>query len=450
MKPLLIENARIVNEGTSWLGSVWIREGKIAAVYGAQDPIPAKARQNSEHLDATGQLLLPGIIDDHVHFREPGLTHKADIATESRAAIAGGITSFMEMPNTKPPAVNHQELEKKFSLAQAHAYANYSFYLGATNDNIEEVRRTDPSQVCGIKLFMGASTGNMLVDNTQAIERIFAEAPVLIACHCEDEDTIRANTSYYQQQYGDDIPVGYHSLIRSEEACYLSSSRAVKMAGKHGSRLHVLHLSTARELDLFEPAHYGSQKKITAEACVHHLWFDQDDYATMGTRIKWNPSIKTVKDRDALRQAVRDNRIDVVATDHAPGLAEEKDQPYMKAPSGGPMIQHSLQAMLELHHQGIFSLESLIDKMCHTPARLFNISKRGFIRPGYWADLVLADPRQTHRVHSGNLHYKCGWSPMEGRTFHHTITHTLVNGKIVYQNGQFTGLRNGSRLVFDT
>ncbi|MBS3807585.1 MAG: dihydroorotase [Bacteroidales bacterium] len=449
MRPLLIEHAQIVNEGTSRVGSLWIREGEIAAIYGPEDSIPSRVRESSEHLDATGQFLLPGVIDDHVHFREPGLTHKADMGTESRAAIAGGVTSFMEMPNTQPPAVSHRELEKKFSIAGERAYANYSFYLGATNDNIEEVRRTDPARVCGIKLFMGASTGNMLVDNAKALEQIFEEAPVLIACHCEDEGTIRANTNYYQKQYGDDIPAGYHSRIRSEEACYLSSSRAVELARKHGARLHVLHLSTARELDLFEPGPYSPQKKVTAEACVHHLWFHQDDYGHMGTRIKWNPAIKSLSDRDGLRQAITDNRIDVVATDHAPHLSEEKDQPYMKAPSGGPMIQHSLQAMLELHLQGAFTMETLVEKMCHTPARLFHISKRGFIRPGYWADLVLVDPRQSHQVQAGNLYYKCGWSPMEGQTFHHTITHTLVNGKIVYQNGQITGIRNGSRLLFE-
>ena len=449
MRPLLIEHAQIVNERDRWKGSVWIREGRIAAVYGPEDTIPSEVRQNSDHLDATGQLLFPGVIDEHVHFREPGLTHKADIESESRAAIAGGVTSFMEMPNTKPPAVSHRELEKKFTLAAEHAYANYSFYLGATNDNIEEVGRTDPKRVCGIKLFMGASTGNMLVDNAETIERIFADSPVLIACHCEDEATIRANTSYYQQQYGDDIPVEYHSRIRSEEACYLSSSRAVELARKHGARLHILHLSTAKELDLFEPSQYSRQKKITAEACTHHLWFQQDDYGPMGTRIKWNPAIKNLRDREALRQALNNNRIDVVATDHAPHLPEEKDQPYMQGPSGGPMIQHSLLAMLELQRQGAFSLETLVDKMCHNPARLFQIHQRGFIRTGYWADLVLVDPRQSHRVHSGNLHYKCGWSPMEGHTFQHTITHTLVNGKIVYQNGQFTGIRNGSRLFFD-
>jgi len=449
MRPILISNARIVNEGNIQEGSVWIRDGKIAAVYGSGDTIPPMAREESEVIDATGQLLLPGVIDEHVHFREPGLTHKADIASESRAAVAGGVTSFMEMPNTRPPAVSHRELEHKFDLAREHAYANYSFYLGATNDNREEVRSTDPTRVCGVKLFMGASTGNMLVDDQQALEQVFAESPVLITTHCEDEATVRANTRHYQEQYGDDIPMHYHPSIRSEEACYLSSARAVEMAQKHGSRLHILHLSTARELDLFEPRRFEPGKRITAEACVHHLWFDQDDYPRLGTRIKWNPAIKSAHDRQQLREAIRDHRIDAIATDHAPHLPEEKDNPYMKAPSGGPMIQHSLPAMLDLYHQGIFSLELLVEKMCHTPAELFRVSKRGYIRPGYWADLVLVDPQKEQRVDPDHIYYKCGWSPMEGHTFRSTITHTLVNGTIAYQNGTFTDTKHAQRLLFD-
>ena len=449
MKPILISNARIVNEGSIQEGSVWIRDRKIAAVYGSGDTIPPKAREESDLIDATGQLLLPGVIDEHVHFREPGLTHKADIASESRAAVAGGVTSFMEMPNTKPPAVSHRELEAKFELAREHSYANYSFYLGATNDNIGEVKATDPSRVCGIKLFMGASTGNMLVDDQKALERVFAESPVLITTHCEDEATVRANTERYQQQYGEDIPIPYHSSIRSEEACYLSSSRAVEMARKHGSRLHILHLSTAREMELFEPRRLDPDKRITAEVCVHHLWFDQEDYQRMGARIKWNPAIKTARDRQRLREALNEHRIDTIATDHAPHLPEEKDNPYMKAPSGGPMIQHSLQAMIDLHHQDVLSLELLVEKMCHAPARLFGVSKRGYIRPGYWADLVLIDPQKEQTVGSDNLYYKCGWSPLEGHTFRSSITHTLVNGTITYQNGTFTETKHAQRLLFD-
>lgn len=449
MKPILISNARIVNEGNIQEGSVWIRDGKIAAVYGSGDTIPPMAREESEVIDATGQLLLPGVIDEHVHFREPGLTHKADIASESRAAVAGGVTSFMEMPNTKPPAVSHRELEAKFELAREHSYANYSFYLGATNDNIGEVKATDPARVCGIKLFMGASTGNMLVDDQKALERVFAESPVLITTHCEDEATVRANTKRYQQQYGEDIPIPYHSSIRSEEACYLSSSRAVEMARKHGSRLHILHLSTAREMELFEPRRLDAHKRITAEVCVHHLWFDQEDYQSMGTRIKWNPAIKTARDRQRLREALSEHRIDTIATDHAPHLPGEKDNPYMKAPSGGPMIQHSLQAMLDLYHQDVLSLELLVEKMCHAPAELFGVSKRGYIRPGYWADLVLIDPKKEQTVGSNNLYYKCGWSPMEGHTFRSSITHTLVNGTIAYQNGTFTETKHAQRLLFD-
>jgi dihydroorotase len=449
MKPILISNARIVNEGNIIEGSVWIRDGKIAEVYKSGDTIPPMAREESEVIDATGQLLLPGVIDEHVHFREPGLTHKADIASESRAAVAGGVTSFMEMPNTKPPAVSHDELEAKFELAREHSYANYSFYLGATNDNLGEVKATDPSRVCGVKLFMGASTGNMLVDDQQALERVFAESPVLITTHCEDEATVRANTERYQQQYGDDIPIQYHSSIRSEEACYLSSSRAVELAKKHGSRLHILHLSTAREMELFEPRRLDANKRITAEACVHHLWFAQEDYQRMGTRIKWNPAIKTARDRQRLREAISEHRIDTIATDHAPHLPEEKDNPYMKAPSGGPMIQHSLQAMLELYHQNVLSLELLVEKMCHAPAKLFGVSKRGYIRPGYWADLVLVDPQKEQTVGSDNLYYKCGWSPLEGQTFRSSVTHTLVNGTIAYQNGTFTETKHAQRLLFD-
>ncbi len=448
MKPILIENAHIVNEGQVRGASVRIKEGKIEKIYGRETTVPESVRKESQVLDATGLLLLPGIIDDQVHFRQPGMTDKADIQTESLAAVAGGVTSFLEMPNTRPPAVNHRELEHKFAVAEEDSYANYSFYLGATNDNIDEIRRMDPARVCGVKVFMGSSTGNMLVDDQQALERIFAEAPGIVACHCEDEQTIRNNTQYYREQYGDDIPIDHHPIIRSEQACYLSSSRAVALAKKHGARLHVLHLSTARELELFEARHYDGQKKITAEACVHHLWFHQGDYEEKGTRIKWNPAIKTKNDRDRLREALLNNRIDVVATDHAPHLAQEKDQPYLQAPSGAPMVQHSLQAMLELHHENVLTLETLVDKMCHTPADLFHISQRGYIREGYWADLVLVNPRKPHQVNADNIRYKCGWSPMEGHTFRSSVTHTLVNGQIVYEHGHFTGRQSAARLAF--
>lgn len=448
MIPLLIHNAFIVNEETKKTGSVLIENEKISEIFIEKD-LPKAILQQSQVLDAKNKILIPGVIDDHVHFREPGLTHKADIYSESKAAVAGGVTSYMEMPNTKPPAVTMDQLKEKFRIAEQNSFANYSFYLGATNENIEEIKNLNPREVCGVKTFMGASTGNMLVDNTASLEQIFDESPVLIATHCEDETIIRNNTQYYKEQFNGTIPVEYHPLIRSEEACFKSSSRAVELAHKYGARLHILHLSTAKELKLLEKTRFNSNKQITAEACIHHLWFDDRDYQKYGTRIKWNPAIKKPGDKKALLDGVNNHAIDVIATDHAPHLMEEKNNPYLKAPSGGPMVQHSLLAMLEFYYRGEISLSTIVDKMCHTPADIFNTSKRGYIRKGYWADLVLIEPFKPHRIDKNNILYKCKWSPFEGQLFNSQITHTLVNGKIAYQNGQINEEKNARKLTFE-
>lgn len=446
MDNYLIRNTRIVNEGKITHGYVLVRGGIIRAVGEGE---PAGAPDHVEVVDAGGTCLLPGIIDDQVHFREPGLTHKGDMATEARAAVAGGVTSFMEMPNTNPQATTIEELEKKYERAAEVSMANYSFYLGATNDNIGEIRRLDPARNCGVKVFMGSSTGNMLVDRKEALEEIFAHSPALIATHCEDETTIRANTEMARKEFGEDVPVEKHPDIRSEEACYLSSSLAVELAVKHGARLHVLHLSTARETALFQRGCDFSKKRITAEVCVHHLWFSKEDYTRKGTLIKWNPAVKTAADRDGLLEALLDDRIDVVATDHAPHTVEEKQNTYFKAPSGGPMVQHSLVAMLELVHRGKLSIERVVEKMCHAPARLFNVRERGFILPGYRADLVLVDLDSPWKVERSNVLYKCGWSPMEGQTFHSRVSHTWVNGQLVYREGEFNEMIRGERLEFE-
>jgi dihydroorotase len=446
MNNYLIKNALIVNGGITSRGFVLVRDGIIRAVGQGE---PAEIPGHVELVDAENQLLLPGVIDDQVHFREPGLTHKADIATESKAAVAGGVTSYMEMPNTLPQATTLEILEDKYKRAAEVSMANYSFYLGATNDNIEEIRKLDPKRYCGVKVFMGSSTGNMLVDDRKALDQIFAEAPTLIATHCEDEATIRKNTAEYRNQFGEDIPVYFHPAIRSEEACCLSSSLAVELAGKHGSRLHVLHISTARELDLFEQGTDYDRKKITAEVCIHHLWFDDSDYEKKGALIKWNPAVKTTHDRESLLAALLNDKLDVIATDHAPHTIEEKHSGYFQSPSGGPMVQHSLVAMLELAYQNKITVEKVAEKMCHAPARLFGIRDRGFIEPGYKADLVLVDPDREWTVARRNLLYKCGWSPFEGQVFHSSVTHTWVNGKLAYKEGMFNEMVRGERMEFE-
>jgi dihydroorotase len=401
-----------------------------------------------EVIDADGKYLLPGVIDDQVHFREPGLTHKATIYTEARAAVAGGVTSFMEMPNTVPNALTQQLLEDKYEIARQTSLANYSFFMGASNDNLEEVLKTNHRNVCGIKVFMGSSTGNMLVDNEQVLEGLFSKVSMLIATHCEDETTIRANTEIFRGKYGEDVPIECHPLIRSEEACYLSSSMAVSMAKKHGTKLHILHISTGKETTLFDNSIPLEKKRITAEVCIHHLWFSDEDYVEKGTLIKWNPAVKKASDREQIWKALLEDRIDVVATDHAPHTWEEKQNTYFKAPSGGPLIQHSLVAMLEKHREGRISMERLVDKMCHNPAILFQIEKRGFIREGYFADLVIVDAHSSWVVEKQNILAKCGWSPFEGKIFHSKVDTVLVSGHMAYHKGQFDETKKGERLLF--
>jgi dihydroorotase len=422
-----------VNEGVTFTGGVVVRDGIIRKVLRDKEMPEPELLRGTTSYDAGGKLLIPGVIDDQVHFREPGLTHKGEIFTESRAAVAGGVTSFMEMPNTRPQTLTQDLLEEKYRIGSMKSLANFSFYMGASNDNLEEILKTDPSNVCGLKVFMGASTGNMLVDNPETLEGIFRETDMLVATHCEDEPTIIRNTEYFRGLYGDDVPLDAHPFIRSEEACYRSSSLAVQLALKHGTRLHVLHLSTAHEMHLFRndiPLH---EKQITAEVCVHHLWFSDTDYKTLGTRIKWNPAIKSAFDRESLWEALLDNRLDVIATDHAPHTLDEKAGKYFQAPSGGPLVQHSLPAMLDFSRQGKISLEKVVEKMCHAPAICFRVDRRGFIREGYWADLVLIDPERPWKADTNNILYKCGWSPFEGHTFGSAITHTFVNGDLVFQ-----------------
>jgi dihydroorotase len=443
MSTTLILNAKIVNEGKVRHGDVLIKGNYIEKI---GSDLQSQAADSV--IDAKGKALLPGAIDDQVHFREPGLTHKGNIYTESRAAVAGGVTSFMEMPNTNPPAFTQQLVEEKYQIASQASLANYSFFIGASNDNLEEVMKTDITKICGLKIFMGSSTGNLLVDNEKTLEGFFSRFPSLIATHCEDEATIRKNTEEFRSKFGEDIPVEYHPLIRSEEACYKSSSFAVSLAKKHGTRLHILHISTARETELFSNALPLEQKKITAEACVHHLWFNDSDYKRLGTKIKWNPAIKTEHDQQAIFEAVLDNRIDVIATDHAPHTEEEKNNTYFKAPSGGPLVQHSVVAMLDFYHQGKISLEKIVEKMSHHPAILFRIEKRGFIREGYFADLVLADLDASWKVEKTNILAKCGWSPFEGQTFKSKITDTWISGHHAYANGKIIEGPMGHRLLF--
>ncbi|HBL75135.1 MAG: dihydroorotase [Bacteroidetes bacterium GWF2_42_66] len=441
----LLKNAVIINEGISQQGSVLIEDAFIKKIYtGRVDPATIEADQV---IDATGKYLIPGVIDDQVHFREPGLTHKGDITTESRAAVAGGVTSWMEMPNTNPQTVTQELLEQKYQRAAQVSPANYSFYMGATNDNLEEVLKTDPSKVCGIKVFMGSSTGNMLVDDAKILSGIFKDAPTLVAAHCEDEATIQENIKIARASYGENIPVSRHAYIRSAEACFRSSSKAVELAARFGTQFHVLHLSTAQEMSLFSSGPV-KDKLITAEVCVHHLWFDEKDYITHGNRIKWNPSIKTAKDKEALWEALLSDRIDMVATDHAPHTLEEKSNTYFKAPSGGPLIQHSLVAMLEMSRKGFISLEKVVQKMCHAPADLFRIDRRGYIREGYFADLVVVDPNENWVVSPENILYKCGWSPFEGTEFSHQVTHTFVNGELAFRDGTIDESVSGKRLEF--
>lgn len=438
----LIVNAKIVNEGKVVEGDVLIRKERIEKIGSTI------SEKHATIIDAGGRSLLPGVIDDQVHFREPGLTHKATIYSESRAAVAGGVTTFMEMPNTVPPVFTQALLEEKYSIASRDSLANYSFFMGASNDNLEEVLKTDLNKVCGLKIFMGSSTGNLLVDNPKTLEGFYSKFPGLIATHCEHESTIRKNSEGFKAEYGENVPVACHPLIRSEEGCFLSSSFAVELAKKHGTRLHILHISTAKEVQLFDNTLPLEQKKITAEACIHHLWFNESDYARLGMLIKWNPAIKTEQDQRAIFQAVLDDHIDVIATDHAPHTWEEKQNTYFKAPSGGPLIQHSLVAMLEFFHQGKISLEEIVQKMSHNPAILFRIEERGFIREGYYADLVLTDPHKPWTVNKENILAKCGWSPFEGQTFQASVTHTFVSGNLVYENGKVIESRPGQRALF--
>ena len=441
----LIKNATLVNENELQVADLLIEGERISRIGANLHP-----KGDYQVIDATGKYLLPGVIDDQVHFREPGLTHKATIATESRAAVAGGVTTFFEQPNTVPQTVTLERLEEKFAIAQKSSFANYSFFLGGTNDNLEELKRLDPKACAGVKLFLGSSTGNMLVDNEKTIEAIFSNVDLVIAAHCEDEATIRKNLAHYQELYGNDIPIDLHPHIRSAEACYLSSSRAIALAKKTGARLHVFHLSTAAETELFGNNIPLKDKKITAEVCVHHLWFTADDYDTRGALIKWNPAVKTAEDRAALWQALLDDRLDVIATDHAPHTLEEKQQKgYTNIPSGAPLVQHSLVAMLEKAHKGVISLKKIVEKMCHNPAILFDIEDRGYLREGYYADLVLVDMNALWTVQKQNLLYKCGWSPLEGQQFHAKIVSTFVNGQLAYNNGQVCPTPYGQRVTFN-
>ncbi len=446
MSTTLITNAHMVSEGKQQRGSLLIRDERIAGI------LPPEKQPDvviDRVIDAKNRFLLPGVIDDQVHFREPGLTYKGDIRSESKAAIAGGVTSYMEMPNTNPQTTTQKLLEDKYNLAAQASLANYSFYMGATNDNLDELLKTDPSRVCGIKIFMGSSTGNMLVDNPETLKAIFSRSPMLIAVHCEDESTILQNTRQARDRFGEDVPVHMHPVIRNAEACYRSSQLAVNLAEQYGTRLHILHLSTAAEMSLLKAGIPLQDKKITAEVCVHHLLFDDRDYFTKGNLIKWNPAIKSSEDRKALFKALIDGFIDVVATDHAPHTLGEKQNTYFKAPSGGPLVQHSLVAMLEFYKQGLLGVEMIVDKMCHAPATLFRIAERGYIREGYFADLVLVDMDSPWTVSSDNIVYKCGWSPLLGHTFSSRVTHTFVNGNLVYDEGRFFEDHKGRRLVFN-
>ncbi len=441
----LLKNGRIINEGQIFEGAVLIDGPLIEGVYQG-DAYPEGVYNE---IDLEGNILIPGVIDDQVHFREPGLTHKADIYSESRAAVAGGTTSFMDMPNNNPPILTQELLKAKYKMGAEKSVANYSFYMGTSNDNLEEVLKTDPKSVCGIKIFMGSSTGNMLVDNIDTLSGIFSQAGMLIATHCEDEQTIKDNSEKYKQQFGDDISFDKHPEIRSAEACYKSSSMAVALAKKHNTRLHVLHLTTAKEMELFTSDIPLEEKRITAEVCVHHLSFNDTDYATQGSHIKCNPAIKSAADQQAIIAALKEGKIDIIATDHAPHTKEEKSNKYWEAPSGLPLVQHSLVQMLEFYHQGEFSLEQIVDKMSHAPAKCFQVEKRGFIRKGYFADLVVVDLNQAWTADQSNTLYKVGWSPFDGKTFKSKVLKTFINGTLVYDNGVLNDEYRGMRLSFD-
>ncbi len=442
---VLIKNARIVNEGNIFNGDILIENEYIKKI---APSINIKSA-DTQVFDAENNFVFPGVIDDQVHFREPGLTHKGNIETESRAAISGGITSFIEMPNTNPQTTTIEKLEAKFEIASKTSSANYSFMFGGTNDNLEEILKVDPKNVAGLKLFLGSSTGNMLVDNPETLEKIFSSTDLVISVHCEDEATIKTNLKIYKEKFGDDIPIKYHPIIRSEEACYISSSKAIELAKKTGARLHVFHLSTGKEMELFSNDIKLEDKKITAEVCIHHLWFSDEDYDEKGTLIKWNPAVKTAADRDQLWEALLDDRIDVIATDHAPHTIEEKANNYINAPSGGPLVQHALPAMMEAYHKGKLSIEKLVEKMCHNPSILFRVEKRGFIKEGYFADLVIVNPNNPWTVRKDNILCKSGWSPFEGTTFKSRITHTFLNGTLVYNNFKFSDVKAAKRLTFN-
>lgn len=442
MSSILLKQANIVNRGAIKTGDILIKDGRIERIDSSIDA------QATMELNCEGKYVIPGIIDDQVHFREPGLTHKADLYTEPRAAVAGGVTSFMEMPNTKPPALTQELLEEKYLTARRKSLANYSFFMGASNDNIEEVLKTDEKEVCGIKVFMGSSTGNMLVDDEKTLEAIFSRCPLLIATHCEDEATIRKNMEEARNKYGEDVPIGLHPLIRSVEGCYLSSSMAVGLAKKHGTRLHILHISTKDELDLFTNGVPLREKLITAEVCVHHLYFNSKDYERLGTQIKCNPAVKGPEHQEALMPALLDNRLDIVATDHAPHTWEEKQQSYFNAPSGVPLVQHSLNVMLEFYQKGQISLERIVEKMCHAPAECFRVKERGYLDEGYWADLAIVDLEKEWTVEKSNIYYKCGWSPFEGHTFKGKVETTIVSGHIAWNEGRFFEDKKGERLQF--
>ena len=451
MSDYLIKQASVVNEGATKVQDVLIRNGRIEKV---ADSISSPG--DVTEINAEGLTLLPGIIDDQVHFREPGLTHKAELFTESRAAVAGGITTYMEMPNTVPNTLTQDLLQQKYDRAAEVSLANYSFFMGASNDNLDEVLKTDPKSVCGVKVFMGSSTGNMLVDNESTLEGLFSSCPMLIATHCEDEATIRANSEKAKAEFGEDVPIAQHPIIRDHEACYLSSSMAAALARKHGTRLHILHISTAKEIDIFDNSVPLKDKKVTAEACIHHLTFNDSLYVEKGTILKWNPAVKTEQDRQAVFQAVLDDKIDIIATDHAPHTWEEKQGTYFKTPSGGPLVQHALPAMLEHVRNGAISIEKMVEKMCHAPAELFSIEERGYIREGYHADLVLVNTSSPWTVSKENILYKCGWSIFEGTTFNSSVTHTFVNGHLAYESGTSTPLSHrlndaqlGKRITFD-
>lgn len=440
---ILIQGAQVVNEGTITQLDVLIDKERIVKVA----PSIAVSAQTTV-IDAHGKHLLPGCIDDQVHFREPGLTHKATIGTESKACVAGGITSFLEMPNTNPQTTTSEAYAKKLEVAAKTSWVNYGFMFGGTNNNLEQIKAVNPKTTPALKLFLGSSTGNMLVDNPETLREIFSNFKLPIAVHCEDEQTIKSNLAKYVKTHGDDIPISLHPIIRSEEACYLSSSKAIALAKETGARLHVFHLSTAKETALFSNTLPLEKKQITAEVCIHHLWFSDADYAQKGSHIKWNPAVKTAQDREGLWQALNDDRIDIIATDHAPHTLGEKNQPYTKAPSGGPMVQHALPVLLECVQQGKTTLEKVVEKMCHNPAILFDIEDRGYIREGYFADLVLVNTRQSQTVTRENILYKCGWSPLEGVTLRGKVTHTFINGNLIYENGNFTQSSKAKALTF--